>query len=217
QERAVGWIMLNLPRDLPVATVVERLKPAIDTLARELPKQLPETLGEHCLQQAQALRGAGVPDTLARHVAYTDPLYASLDIASISQRQGVSLQLAAGAYYNIGARLGITWLLQALREFTPADAWAARMRLGLLNDVYGVLRQLTTDALEYCPQEDPARCVEDWASRYREALERPAATLAELRSLPKLGLPRFAVVVQALKQLRRGAGDAALDWRPEAP
>ncbi|NLO80513.1 MAG: NAD-glutamate dehydrogenase [Xanthomonadaceae bacterium] len=217
QERAVGWIMLNLPRDLPVATVVERLKPAIDTLARELPKQLPETLGEHCLQQAQALRGAGVPDTLARHVAYTDPLYASLDIASISQRQGVSLQLAAGAYYNIGARLGITWLLQALREFTPADAWAARMRLGLLNDVYGVLRQLTTDALEYCPQEDPARCVEDWASRYREALERPAATLAELRSLPKLGLPMFAVVVQELKQLRRGAGDAALDWGPEAP
>lgn len=205
QQRAVAWLLLNLPRQLPIAEMVEQLKPTVHALNAELANHLPASASAQYAEQAHELQAAGVPDTLAQHIAHADPLYASLDIATICRQQNAALALAAGIYFNIGDELGLSWLLRALYAFTPADPWAERMRVGLLSEAFTLLRQLTADALQTNQQDNAKQCIEAWLTQHQEAVERLAVTLTELRGLPKIGLPMLSVAVQELKQLAQNA------------
>jgi glutamate dehydrogenase len=205
QERAIAWLLHNLPRNLAVADMVERLKPAADALRQELPQLLPADARERFEQQAQALQTAGVPEALARHIAAVDPLYAALDIATVCRQQDIPLAVAAGAYFSIGDQLGLGWLLRTVHEFTPADPWAERMRAGLESEGYVLLRQLAAAALTAAEPTDIDECVAAWMAQQQPAIERLTAVLVELRGLPKLGLPMLAVAVQELKQLVQSA------------
>ena len=205
QERTVAWLLHNLPRNLAVADMVERLKPAADALRKELPRLLPADARERFEQQAQALQTAGAPEALAKHVAFVDPLYAALDIATVCRQQDIPLAAIAGVYFSIGDQLGLGWLLRTVHEFTPTDPWAERMRAGLESEAYVLLRQLAAAALTAAEQTGADECVATWMAQQQPAIERLTAMLAELRGLPQIGLPMLAVAVQELKQLVQSA------------
>jgi glutamate dehydrogenase len=210
QERASAWLLRNLPRRLPIADMVQRLKPAVDGLSKNLEHFLPADAGELLRQNIGKLQAEGVPPALAAQAAAAEMLYMTLDIAAICHQQSAELEAAAHAYFSIGNQLGLSWLLRTLDEFNAADSWAERMRAGLESEVYLQLRELAANALTVNGTLDMEQRIASWMELHRAPIHRLTTILAELHSLQKLGLPMLAVAVQELRQLVQHTLDTEL-------
>ena len=104
-------------------------------------------------------------------------------------------------------------MLAAVAELPRGDRWSEMARLALRDDLYGALRGLTIEVLNFTDPAEPAtQKIGDWASHNARRLERVGALLGEILDPADGTSPiandesRLSVATRALRSLLRHVG-----------
>ncbi|MBF8223811.1 NAD-glutamate dehydrogenase [Halomonas sp. 328] len=189
-----------------------------DSIAHFAPRlaQLQESLGKRLrgdeLAAWQARRdelvAAGVPEALANAVAAANSLYAGLGIIEAAKLSGEKIQRVAEAYYEVGHRLELPWMIEQINALEVRDGWQAQARETFRDDLDRQQLALTVAVLqlEDAPREMEAR-VEQWVQRHDSLYRRWCGLLGEVRSGSQVSFPLFAVAIRELVDLAESRHD----------
>ncbi|KXP00541.1 NAD-glutamate dehydrogenase [Tsukamurella pseudospumae] len=211
-DRAARWMLTNRPQPIAIGAEVNRYADRIAAMTAAMPDWDIEYDAYAC-KAADHAREAGVPDDLAYAVSralYRFSLLDVVDIADITEREDDEV---GRLYFALMQHLRIDKMLGAVAELPRGDRWSEMARLALRDDLYGALRALTVEVLNFTDPDEPAtQKIGDWASHHAQRLERVGALLAEILD-PVDGAAaaandesRLSVATRALRSLLRHVG-----------
>jgi glutamate dehydrogenase len=200
--QATYWLIQRHRGALGIEAQVGRLRPGI----RELTAALPH--GLHGLERADydrrhaELTAAGVPTSLARHVASLSALASAPDIVELAEAHRLAVAVAARIYFEVGADFGLDWLRNRIEELVIQGHWQAVARNSLRETLYDAHRGLTEQVLRGTRERDPARAVEAWRARHAAAAGHARGIVEDIRAQPATAdFASLSVALQALHRL----------------
>jgi glutamate dehydrogenase len=205
-DRAVRWLLHARPEGIDVPAEIHRFGPAM----RELGERVPDLLVGQELRFVQDLTeqftAAGVEVTEALNTASLLFVYPLLDVVEVAEATGHPAAEVATTWFMLSERYGFHALLSKVSALNRTDRWEARARAALRDDLYGVLREVTTavltDVATVPPSEsprDPNAAVAAWEAVHAPAVRGARRTVTELDSA---GRADFAAISVALRSLR---------------
>ncbi|MDX1803022.1 MAG: NAD-glutamate dehydrogenase [Alcanivorax sp.] len=196
-----GWLMGYRWVQRPVHEAVERFQADIGKLERLLPEILP---GSYLAQWQQAVAGMeedGVPTAEARQLANTMVLGSAPDIIELASSSQVPLEEAAEAYFLVGDRLHILWLLSSVIALSVQGRWQALARANLREDTYRLHRQVAARVLEQEGEDAEAR-FKAWQDQSLSKVRFGIRRLQTLQADSSQDFMTLAVGIRELRKLR---------------
>jgi len=199
--QASYWLIQRHRGALGIEAQVARLRPGIRELAAALPQGLHGLERETFDRRAGALVAAGVPASLARHVAACGALTSAPDVVELAAQHRLSVASAARAYFGVGSDFGLDWLRGSIEELVIQGHWQAVARTSLREALYDAHRGLTQRVLGETRERDPARAVQAWRDKHAAEAGHARGIVDDLRAQPAVA--DFASLSVALQALRR--------------
>ena len=200
--RATLWLLRNRKHLADVAKAIAYFRPGIEVLAAMLPEALAEGERQGYDQMKARYAGAGMPPDIAARVASFDVLPAALDLVEVGEALGRDVVTVAQAYFALGGKLEFAWL-RAKFAALPADShWQALAKAALRDDLAGMQRQLTADALRGAAGKgDAQQAISTWEEANRALLERFRQVHADLRTHKTIDLAMASVAMRELRNI----------------
>jgi glutamate dehydrogenase len=197
------WLLENRRADLGIERAVRRYAAPVAKLAQRLVEALSATEQARLNAARLALIEQRVPEPLAARLAALEPLYCALDLVEAAMAARVEIGFAARAYFDIGERIGLTWI-KAQIETLPAEGhWQAVARSTLSDNLFALQRKMTGAVLA-CRGGTAGARVDRWLSRHAMSVDSLKRIVVDLRTG---AAPDFATLSVALQAVRRLAQD----------
>jgi glutamate dehydrogenase len=210
-ERATRWLVTAYPEHIDIAQTIDSFEHGAGMLRAALPDILDGTDRAAYERWVNELRDAGVPASLAAHVAGMPCMIALFDIveaARISNRQPDEVMTV---HFRLGSRIELNWLRDRIIDLPRTDVWEALARTAMLDELYSLHRLLTQEALEVGgPGRGCEAAIEAWEQRNQRTLERYLAILNSIKASRSYNTTTLPVALREVRNLIRGvAGTGA--------
>ncbi len=199
--RISRWFLRNQRLRLDIAQSVELYSNGV----AELKKILPDVLGDGYRAQYELslkkYNEMGVSEQLARELTTTNGLFSAMDIIEIAQKQAISVESAAKAYFGVGEFLQLDWIRMEIIKHTTDNHWEALSREALRDDLDWQQRQLTANIICNIKGDGFELCLTNWSERNLALIERWQHVLTNLQSSSALNYTMFFVAIRELLDL----------------
>ena len=193
------WLLENRRDDLDIERAVRRYGAGVAALSQQLGTALSATEQSRLSALRSQLIEQRVPERLASRLASLESLHPALDLVETAMAARLEIGFAAQAYFDIGERIGLTWIRAQIEGLAAEGHWQAVARGTLSDNLYSLQRRITAAVLA-CPGRTPAARVELWLSRRAAAVEALKRIIVDVRT----GVaPDFATLSVALQAVRR--------------
>jgi glutamate dehydrogenase len=201
-ERGTMWFLRSRRLSDDMAATIAQFTPRVESLASRL-RELVDSADRSQVEAAvDAYVARGAPKALAARVVALDTLYSTLDIVEIGDSATRPVELVADVYFRVSARLGIPWLRDRIAALPENQHWLRLAKGAMLDDLSGLQRTVTTEALVGGDGLDAAPALmAAWQSRNRRAIEREEQLLAELRAAPAIDTAMLSVALREMRAL----------------
>jgi glutamate dehydrogenase len=122
-----------------------------------------------------------------------------LDLVEVAMVARLDIGYAAKAYFNLGDRIGLTWIKEQIESLAADGHWQAVARGTLLDNLYELQRKITGAVLA-CKGRDAGARVDQWIARHATPVDSLKRVVVELRTGSS---PDFATLSVALQAVRR--------------
>jgi glutamate dehydrogenase len=190
--RATLWFLRHREHLTSIAVSIAHFKAGADQVAALLPQVLPAAEQADYAAAAERLEKEGVPRELAAAVAALDPMFNVLDIVEVGDRLKRDVGEVARVHFALSGELDFPWLRSRIGILPAENHWQTLAKAALRDDLAGMLRALTSDALR-------SGDIAAWKARNAVLHERFRQILAELRAADS---PDLAMLSVALRELR---------------
>ena len=119
-ERVV-WFKRNVSFDKGLSEVVERFRTGIAVLRGKLDTVLPEEPATILAERTAAFVDQGVPEALARRIAWLPAERAIPDVVIVSEETGADLDTAAKAYFEVAHHFQLGAILELANDLDVRD------------------------------------------------------------------------------------------------
>jgi glutamate dehydrogenase len=202
-KHAVQWLLSPDAVSLsPLAGVIDRYQPGARKLEAMLPDVLPRSYRE---EWDQAVRGGcddGLPEPLAVRLANARVLGSAPDIIELSRGAELALAQAANAYFEVGERFSVPWLLGAIIALQAEGRWQALARATLREDVYRVHRKLAAQILSQGQGSIGSR-MESWLQANDRAVRFVLQRIGEIQATGTRDFQALSVILREFRKLAR--------------
>jgi glutamate dehydrogenase len=200
-ERTARWLVRHVaPLDL--GPVVERFRPGVREVVGALPEVALGAPAEAAEASAARLVAAGVPDDLARRVAWCDLAVMALPAVALAVAHSVTPTTAAQVQFALIDRLGLDRVRVRIGALPRADRWQNEARAALRDDFsesqHALAEAVLTDTDETM---DPVARVDAWLDAHADAVARYRSLVEEVERTEPGDLASLAVVRRALRDL----------------
>ena len=193
------WLLENLRDTHDIERAVRRYEGPVRELSRDLSSVL-SAVGRARLGAARSqLIEQRVPEQLATRIASLDTIHCALDLVEASTAARVPIGYAARAYFELGERIGLTWIKEQIEGLPVEGQWQAAARRTVRDDLYALQRKITAAVLKCKGREASAR-VDQWVERRAVSVEALKRIVVDLRTGAP---PDFATLSVALQAVRR--------------
>jgi glutamate dehydrogenase len=202
---ATYWLLENRRSDLGIERAVRRYAAPVGELSRTLNDVLSAVEQARLGVLRSRLIEQHVPEVLATRVASLEWLHCSLDLVEASMASRLEIGFAAKVYFDVGERLGLTWIKDQIETLPAEGHWQAVAR-GTLSDNLFELQRKITGAVLSCRGASAGARVDRWLD------DRSAAALSLKRIVVDLRTgtaPDFATLSVALQAVRRLVQDGS--------
>jgi len=197
------WLLENQRENRDIERAVRRYAAPVSELWHELDSVLSASASARLSVQRSRLIEQHVPEQLATRIASLETLHCALDLVEAAMEARVKIGYAAQAYFDIGERIGLTWIKEQVENLPVEGHWHAVARATVRDDLYALQRKITGAVLK-CKGRDAAARVDDWARRHAPEVDSLKRIVVDLRT----GTPAdFATLSVALQAVRRLAQD----------
>jgi len=207
--RVAGWFIAHLDLSAPLIEPIEIHKAGAEALRELLPGIASPLEAEGIEARANALKEAGVPEVVAREIAFL-PLFGTVpEIVMLAEARDYSFAAAAGAYFAIGEIVGLDRLKTQISSISTSEHWDRLALLQLSGDLRTAQRKLAAVALaegENITREPNAgqAAAKSWAA-LREAELAPVR--AFLEEVEGGGAPTIGKLALAAGQIQKLAAE----------
>jgi glutamate dehydrogenase len=202
---ATYWLLENRRNDLGIERAVQRYASPVSELTRELGDVLSATEQARLGVLRSQLIEQHMPDELASRIASLDSLHCALDLVEVAMASRLEIGFAARAYFDVGERLGLTWIKDQIESLLAEGHWQAVARGTLSDNLYELQRKITAAILS-CKGATPAARVDRWLQGQSVAAQSLKRIVVDLRTG---AAPDFATLSVALQAVRRLVLDGA--------
>jgi glutamate dehydrogenase len=199
------WFITNVPAGADLSETVamyrgaaEKLRGTFSTVVSPYEKQDTEA-------RIAELEAAGAPHDVADDAGAL-PLMAALpEIALLANQNGLDLDLVAGAYFAMGAAVGIDRLRGLAGRIAAAEHWDRLAIRRINDDLYAGQRALTASALQANAHGEGRAAGGDavrlWTEAHGDALARAKSFLAALESAGELSVAKLTLANSQIHEL----------------
>ncbi len=195
------WLLENQGENLDIERAVRRYAAPVGELWRELNSVLGATEGARLNVQRSQLIEQRVPEHLAARIASIETMHCALDLVEAAMEAHVKIVYAAKVYFDIGERIGLTWIKEQIERLPVEGHWQAVARGTVRDNLYALQRKITGAVLK-CKGREARERVDQWISRHVVAVESLKRIVVDLRTGTP---PDFATLSVALQAVRRCA------------
>ncbi|MGP8164190.1 MAG: NAD-glutamate dehydrogenase [Steroidobacteraceae bacterium] len=193
------WLLENQRENRDIERAVRRYAAPVRELWNELDSVLSATTSAQLSVQRSRLMEQHVPEQLATRIASLDTLHCALDLVEAAMEARVKIGYAAKAYFDIGERIGLTWIKEQIEILPVEGHWHAVARATVRDDLYALQRNITGAVLR-CKGRDAAARVDEWLRRHAPDVDSLKRIVVDLRTGTA---PDFATLSVALQAVRR--------------
>ncbi|HEX4905154.1 MAG TPA: NAD-glutamate dehydrogenase [Acidimicrobiales bacterium] len=193
-ERATRWFIRNRRTPLDVTGTVADLAPLVTEALTAIPEAMRVLSDRPDLEEAAALRAAGVPHGLAGEIALLPVAMVALDVVDLARRREQSIEHVASTYFLVDERLGLGWLRHRITQLPRDDRWQALARSALRDDFFTEHKQLVDQVLA---MDGMWR----WDAENAALIERTMRVVGEIKATPSPGLAQLSVALRELRNL----------------
>ena len=191
-QRASRWMLRLRTDNTDLPSLITRYQPAARALRSQLADLLPPGTQTSWTEASDRLFQAGVEQALAQDLTALEYIFPALDLVDLAQKAGTSLELAARAYFDIDAELGLALWRAEINRLPTDTLWQTQARGSARDDVYSIAVQITLGLLS-CKEDFAA-----WQAQHAKTIER----LRRLRTTISTQPADLAPVSVALRELR---------------
>jgi glutamate dehydrogenase len=126
------------------------------------------------------------------------------EIALLAHNRGLPIDLVAGAYFAIGATVGLDRLRGLASRIVSFEHWDRLAIRRIVDDLFAGQRALTAQALDgakTATREDGAKAVAQWADARSETVARTRGFLSELERGGELSIAKLTLANSQIHQL----------------
>jgi glutamate dehydrogenase len=193
------WLLENRRDDLDIERAVSRYAAKVAELSRELHGVLSITAQARLSTLRSKLVEQHVPDALAMRIASLEELHSALDLVEVAMAARVKVGYAAKAYFDLGERIGLTWIKDQIESLPVDGHWQGVARSTLRDNLYALQSKVTLAVLKSKGRDASAR-VDQWLSRHSAPVDSLKRVVVDLRTGSP---PDFATLSVALQAVRR--------------
>jgi glutamate dehydrogenase len=193
------WLLENLQDTHDIERAVRRYGAPVSELSRELQSVLSPAARAAMSEARSRLVEQHVPEQLAARIASLETLHCALDLVEVATAARVTMVYAAKAYFELGERIGLTWIKEQIDRLGVEGQWQAAAQRTMRDDLYALQRKLTAAVLK-CRGRDATSRVDQWIGRHAALLEALRRIVVDLRTGTA---PDFATLSVALQAVRR--------------
>jgi glutamate dehydrogenase len=193
------WLLENRRNDLDIERAVSRYAGKVSELAHELGDVLGITQKARMNAVRSQLVEQRVPEHLAARIASLAELHSALDLVEVARTARVRIGYAARAYFDLGERIGLTWIKEQIESLAADGHWQGVARGTLRENLYALQGKITLAVLK-CKGREPAARVDQWLARHSAPVDALKRLVADLRTGSP---PDFATISVALQAVRR--------------
>ena len=193
------WLLENRRADLDIERAVRRYAAPVAQLSQRLGAALSATERARMNTQRSQLIEQHVPEALASRLAALEFLHCALDLVETATAAHRDVGFAAKAYFDIGERIGLTWIKDQIETLAAEGHWQAVARSTLSDNLFALQRRITAAVLA-CRGRSPDARVDDWLARHAVPVESLKRVVVDLRTG---AAPDFATLSVALQAVRR--------------
>jgi glutamate dehydrogenase len=202
------WFLANVPPNADFASTIETYRSGVGQLKGTFEGLVSDYEKQDTLDRIAELEKAGVPHDLADEIGALPLFGTAPEIAQLADTRGLSVDLVAGAYFAIGAEVGIDRLRGLSRRIVGAEHWDRLAIRRLNDDLFTAQRALTADALALLDKSkakgtrvDGAAAAKEWVTRHEETLARAKSFLAALESAGELSIAKLTLANSQIREL----------------
>lgn len=189
-KRAVTWFLRSSGK-LDIAQSIELYGEGMGQLRKTVGKILPASLRALLKGSVEQLISWSVPPKMAEEIAAIKLLSSACDIISIARKNKGDLSTVATTYFDMGDKMGFDWLRTQVSDLTTDNRWQARVKSGILDDLYHHQAALVAKKIK--------------ASDLQIMAAKSDVLVGELRAQEKVTLEMLVLVSQRLGQLVNGS------------
>jgi len=197
------WLLENRHEDLDIERGVLRYAAKVGELFRGLAGVVGATEQARLKTRHSQLIEQHVPEDLASRIASLEVLHCALDLAEVAMTARLEVVYAATAYFDLGERIGLTWIKAQIETLAADGHWQAVARGTLRDNLYQLQRKITGAVLA-CKGRDAGARVGVWIAGHAAPVDSLKRVVADLRTGTP---PDFATLSVALQAVRRLAQD----------
>ncbi len=155
-----------------------------------------------------ALTTAGAPLEVAEDIGVLPLMAAAPEVALLAHNQSLNLDLVVGAYFAMGAEVGLDRLRGQAGRIAGGEHWDRLAIRRISDDLFAGQRALTAAALALLPPErrrggrsDGAEAVKLWAASKADALGRTKSFLDALERTGELSVAKLTLANSQIHEL----------------
>jgi glutamate dehydrogenase len=194
------WLLDNRRNDLDIERAVLRYAAKVAELFGDLADVLSATEQARLSVLRSQLIEQHVPEQLATRIASLGALHCALDLADVAMAARLGISYAAKAYFDLGERIGLTWIKEQIEGLAAEGHWQAVARSTLRDNLYELQRRITGSALA-CKGRNAGARVDLWMARHSGAVDSLKRVVVDLRTGSPPDFPTLSVALQAVRRL----------------
>jgi glutamate dehydrogenase len=201
QLRRLGlWFLVNVPARADIGDTIDRYRAGVDSLRGSFSSLVSPYEGQNTERRIAELREVGVPLAIAEDVAVLPLLGGAPEIILLAEARALPVDLVAGAYFAMGAAIGLDRLRGLANRITGYEHWDRLAIRRIVDDLFSGQRALAADALSgFDPsahgatRAEGAEAVKRWEDSHADALARTKSFLAELERGGELSIAKLTL------------------------
>ena len=196
------WFITNIPADADLGETVALYRRGMETLHGTFSSLISPYEAHDTETRIAALTAAGAPIDVAEDVGVLPLMAAAPEVALLAYNQSLNLDLVVGAYFAMGAEVGLDRLRGLAGAHQRRRALGPALRSGAISDdLFAGQRALTAPAaLAMLPahqakgaRADGAEAVKLWAASKADALARAKSFLDALERAGELSVAKLTL------------------------
>jgi glutamate dehydrogenase len=198
--RLGAWFLVNVPSRADLGETISIYRNSVQALRRTFSNVVSAYEAAATEKRLADLRSAGVPLDVAEDVAVLPVLGGTPEIVLLAQARSLPVEYVAGAYFAIGAAVGLDRLRGLAGQIAGHEHWDRLAVRRIMDDLFAGQRALAAEALANSDRNgaqltrtDGSDAAKRWQDRHADALARTRSFLAELERSGELTVAKLTL------------------------
>ena len=202
------WFLSNVPANAELAPTIALYRAGVESLRGTFNTLISPFEAQDTERRIAQMQTAGAPLDVAEDVAVLPLLGSAPEIAQLARSRSFGVDMVAGAYFAMGATVGIDRLRSLAGRITAKEHWDRLAIRRIADDLFAGQRALTAEVLSGVDasktqgdRADGMAAVKTWAEVHAEPLGRTRAFLDALERSGDLSIAKLTLANSQIREL----------------